>query len=301
MSLQDATVTDAVEECDDNVDPASTENAAMIPLDANDQEETQEGLPNNDFCFTEADFLETRNQMNDATRHQGSHNEAWDTIRSLVGTEVQTTSSKYGNLKWVVVPSTSISDDEFETIRKAELQCLKEKVVPLKSLVDRNKFGDENDFNATFWSLWATSVDDDVEKLNDIITLDNVRRKENYQRAIRLVTKREYITFHALLIGATAYSECGEQLWANDITHSRKKRRCGISRRTDFGKYMKQWRFKQIRQYIPEVMADKSKEETDGWWKFSTRVTKFNAKRKELLKSSHVLVFDESMSAFVPR
>ena len=223
MSLQDATVTDAVEECDNNVDPASTENAAMIPLDANDQEDTQEGLPNNDFCFTEADFLETRNQMNDATRHQGSHNEAWDTIRSLVGTEVQTTSSKHGNLKWVVVPSTSISDDEFETIRKAELQCLKEKVVPLKSLVDRNKFGDENDFNATFWSLWATSVDDDVEKLNNIISLDNVWRKENYQRAIRLVTKREYITFHALLIGATAYSECGKQLWANNITHCRKK------------------------------------------------------------------------------
>ena len=64
---------------------------------------------------------------------------------------------------------------------------------------------------------------------------------------------------------------------------------------------MKQWRFKQIRQYIPEVMADKSKEETDSWWKFSTRVAKFNSKQKQLLKSSHVLVFDELMSAFVPR
>ena len=63
---------------------------------------------------------------------------------------------------------------------------------------------------------------------------------------------------------------------------------------------MKQWRFKQSRQYIPKVIADKSKEETDGWWKFSTRVTKFNAKRKELLKSSHILVFDKSMSVFMP-
>ena len=301
MCLQDATITNAVEEYDDNGDPMTIENAAMVPLDANDQEETQEGLPNNDFCFTEADFLETRNQMNDATRHQGSYNEAWDIIRNLVGEEIQTTSTKYGNLKWKVVPSTSILDDEFEMTRKEESQSLKERIVPLKSAVDRNKFGDENDFNATFWSLWPTSVDEDVENLNEIISLDNVRRKENYQRPIRLVTKQEFITFHALLIGATAYSEVGEQLWASDITHSRKKRRHGISQRTDFGKYMKQWRFKQIRQYIPDVMADKSKAETDAWWKFSSRVNKFNAKRKELLKSSHVLVFDESMSAFVPR
>jgi len=30
-----------------------------------------EAMPNNDFCFTEDDFLESVTEMNDATRHRG--------------------------------------------------------------------------------------------------------------------------------------------------------------------------------------------------------------------------------------
>ena len=64
---------------------------------------------------------------------------------------------------------------------------------------------------------------------------------------------------------------------------------------------MKLWRFKQIRQYISGVMEDKEKEKSDDWWKFSTRVSQFIEKRKQIMKSSHIHVFDESMSAYVPR
>jgi len=35
--------------------------------------EGEEGLPNNDFCFTAEDFIETRNNVNDATCHQGTY------------------------------------------------------------------------------------------------------------------------------------------------------------------------------------------------------------------------------------
>ena len=48
-------------------------------------------------------------------------------------------------------------------------------------------------------------------------------------------------------------------------------------------------------------MEDKTIKEIDDWWRFASRVTKFNNVRKNLLKSPHVHVSDESMSAYVPR
>jgi len=70
----------------------------------------------------------------------------------------------------------------------------------------------------------------------------------------------------------------------------------------DFGKYMKWWRFKQIKHYIPLVMEDtKMKEEDVDWWKFKNRILQHNASKIKNISASHVLVFDESMSSFIPR
>ena len=41
-----------------------------------DTVEDEGGMTNNDFCFTEDDFIETRQHMNDAVRHQGIHMDA---------------------------------------------------------------------------------------------------------------------------------------------------------------------------------------------------------------------------------
>jgi len=38
--------------------------------------------------------------------------------------------------------------------------------------------------------------------------------------------------------------------------------------------------------------------EQDDWWKFKERVVSFNKKRLSHYHTSHILVFDESMSAF---
>ena len=69
----------------------------------------------------------------------------------------------------------------------------------------------------------------------------------------------------------------------------------------DFGQYMKQWRFRQVMNYIAQVMEHHEIRETDDWWKFKERVNLFNKKRKTSCRASHVAVFDESMSAYVPR
>ena len=75
---------------------------------------TAQGCPNNNFCFTEEDFIAHYNKMNDATRYQGKNNDAWKEIKSLEGTTVPCNSSKDGRIIWYVVPSESVIDDDFK-------------------------------------------------------------------------------------------------------------------------------------------------------------------------------------------
>ena len=101
----------AVEEDEENIDNASDE-------DNDTPEEATQGLPNNDFCFSEAYFLNYQTSMNDATRHQSKHSLSWDEIKNLTDKEVKCSSSGYGNLTWKVVEG--VYDDELQKIRIEE-------------------------------------------------------------------------------------------------------------------------------------------------------------------------------------
>ena len=63
--LQEPIVTDAIDEEEDVSDPLE---AVVVGENEGGQDKENES-PNNDFCFTETDFIETRNNFNDATRH----------------------------------------------------------------------------------------------------------------------------------------------------------------------------------------------------------------------------------------
>ena len=260
-----------------------------------------DGLPNNDFCFTTEDFIETRNNVNDATRHQGTYVAAWKKIKELEGHEETCTNAKDGSVVWKVVPSHSVTQDDFEGIRKDEEASVAAMDLPV---VDADRHNDKDDCSKSFWALWPTDIDNDIIKLNDAIKKDNIKRKESYQRVIREVSKGEYIIFHALLIGAATHNDQGDKLFHDESSKfgGRDKKRRRLSPRVNFGKYMKHWRFKQIKAYVPQVMeSEELKGEADDWWRFKKRVDEFNANRKRELTTSHVLVFDESMSAFIPR
>ena len=41
----------------------------------NEDVENEEAAPNNDFCFTNDDFVDYRTQVNDVTRHQYKYRE----------------------------------------------------------------------------------------------------------------------------------------------------------------------------------------------------------------------------------
>ena len=48
-------------------------------------------------------------------------------------------------------------------------------------------------------------------------------------------------------------------------------------------------------------MEEERRKEIDEWWRFKTRVENFNKIRKHHIFTSHILVFNESMSVFLPR
>ena len=56
-----------------------------------------------------------------------------------------------------------------------------------------------------FWKLWPQEIGNELEKLNKAITKENVTNKATYKQVIRIISQDEYLTFHALLIGASGY------------------------------------------------------------------------------------------------
>ena len=72
---------------------------------------------------------------------------------------------------------------------------------------------------------------------------------------IRKVSTSEFLVFHARLIGATIHFQQGGKLWHSNNNNRRKERK-KLNEVFDFGKWMKYWRFKQIKHVIPKVMKD---------------------------------------------
>ena len=74
---------------------------------------------------------------------------------------------------WRVVPS--VTADQFKDVREYEENLFKDR-----------EFGvykdatDDWDYNKAFGAFWPSSIADDVKKLEDAITKENLARKERY-------------------------------------------------------------------------------------------------------------------------
>ena len=73
---------------------------------------------------------------------------------------------------------------------------------------------------------------------------------------IRQVSIKEFKYVNALMIGASVRGKQGTELWSK--TNGVLKKRRTLSSGIDFGKYMKEWRFKEIKMFMPKVMEDLS-------------------------------------------
>ena len=102
------------------------------------------------------------------------------------------------------------------------------------------------------------------------------------------------------MIGSTIFAQSGQNLW--NINETQNKVRKKLSSNVDFGNYMKLCRFKELRSVIPKIMEDLTLiEQGDDWWQFKSQVQMFNNNWKHHTYASHILVFNESISSYIPR
>lgn len=106
----------------------------------------------------------------------------------------------------------------------------------------------------------------------------------------------------ALIIAAPMFSNMGTQLWHSDsVNRKKKKLKKSLREKVDYGIYMKQWRFKQLKLLLPKTMQDDTKKETDAWWRTRKLMENYTKNMTEIMYASSTTVLDESMSAFIPR
>ena len=296
---EDPAIIDAVTEEEDTLNPMEM----MMEDDCQDKDSIDNSHPDNDFCFTEDDFIDSVNNINDATRHRSNYNSIWDQIKALDGVEyVSGDNHKDGPITWKVI--SACNDDAFGETRKEELKSIAD-IIQLDSESgdedDRENKDNNDDYDKIFWRLWPETLEQEIEKMNASIEAANNDAKEIHKRVIREVSTSEFLIFHALLIGATVHFQQGEKLWHSNNTNKRKERK-GLSEVVDFGKWMKWLRFKQIKQFVSKVMEDNMMKTTNvDWWQIKNRILKHNFHKRTLLSASHVLIFDESISGYIPR
>ena len=107
---EDPTVMDAVTEEEDTLIPVET----MMEDDCQDDN----SHPNNDFCFTEDDFIDSVNNMNDATRHRSNYNSIWDHITKNNTIQYNTYNTIQNNTK----KTTQYKTIQYNTIQHNTIQ-----------------------------------------------------------------------------------------------------------------------------------------------------------------------------------
>jgi len=170
-----------------------------------EEQANPEDMPNNDFCFTEDDFLESITKMNDSTRHRGVWHNAWKEINGLEGEEVVCQIQKEGRMKWKVIKA--FNEGLFKEIILKETDLLQKIIIaniPEDSASDSSTEANE-DYCDMFWKLWPQEIGNELEKLNKAIIKENVTNKSTYKRVMRIISQDEYVIFHALLIGTSRY------------------------------------------------------------------------------------------------
>ena len=97
---EDPTVMDAVTKEEDNLIPVET----MMEDDCQDDN----SYPNNAFCFTEDDFIDSVINMNDATRHRSNYNSIWDHI-------TKNNTIQYNTIQYKTIPKKQYNTKQYKT------------------------------------------------------------------------------------------------------------------------------------------------------------------------------------------
>ena len=133
---------------------------------------------------------------------------------------------------------------------------------------------------------------------------ESMARKGGNFRRIKEFTPKEFLIGYALTIGTADCSEKGENLWAKSKANREWKGHWkSVSVPTDFGIYMRLYRYKQFKRFLPMIWEtnDVRTKNDNPWWKFNKAIESFNKIRHKLLTPSEIMAIDESMSAYRPQ
>jgi len=110
---------------------------------------------------------------------------------------------------------------------------------------------------------------------------------------MRHVTEKEFWIFFGILIAARIHGRYGS-VWDSGQPEGQRSM-------VNYAKYMKQYRFLQIRDIISNMWASPEEKHKDDWWLISHCIAEFNENQKRQVNASFMKTLDESMSAFCPQ
>ena len=237
-----------------------------------------EEIPNGDWDLADEmlKYLDTE----ETERHKNNYDKAWEEIHSLAGQEV-TIKADGVTTVWTVVDEVEPFDED---LSNSDRYC---------GLWDEDYSSDKK-LIELFLNLWPGDIFKQLENLNlNLVEVNYNRKKSLKRRPIKDVTRNELITFIALVIAASSSPLRGTNLWnpPNNL----------FNKTIGYGKFMKEYRFKEIKTLFPMLFWNKEARSSDPWWKFRTAVDEFNRTRKEMINVSSCMVMDESMSSIIPR
>ena len=224
----------------------------------------------------------TSKEENEEVYHQERYRVAWNRIRSLTNTVV-IEGKKDDKICWQVVESCTL--ENFSARKCMDGAGLKD----INKLIHSVTESLINFWPGDLWQQWSQM---NMTIRNEV----NQEQEMKKIRPIREVERAELLTFIALIIGASNQSVRGCNLWHMDTAPT-------LSSHTDYSNFMSRTRFWQIKQVVPFMMEDQSKDakKNDDWWRARDFIDGFNQRRVDMINSSLCYVLDESMSPMMPR
>ena len=215
-------------------------------------------------------------------------------IEILEGTQVLTrTNRPRRSILWTIVRehdghSPTTSNDQVG-LRPQVLNEI------IESTSENNCIAAEVFLRFMFGNAWLQRMTEKLVLMNGAVQTYNAQSSN--KRPHKMFTKSEFLKGLGLFIGAVCYAAKGEGLWKKDSDELF----MSLEPTAEFQKYMRDYRFREWRSYIPFFYKDAGVKDSDPWWEFVTAVNDFNHNRLELLIPSNHLCIDECMSAWRPR
>ena len=213
-------------------------------------------------------------------------------IERKVGTQV-TLKKGRDQITWTVVSEHVPDDDALEP----ERQNIGLRGIELHRLPQTMLFA--HMFLYLAFEDWRAKV----VKMNAAI--DKVDVEQEDKRKARHFTEAEFVTGIAIMISTAGCADRGAVLWNSNGHASRRAEDDvmweSVVPKVTFDNYMKAYRFKEFRKFLPCIWEDSTLENSDPWWQFVSAISEFNSRRRSVMITSKWKVFDESMSAYRPR